>query len=87
MFASVGKIVDRSFEPLVLERSDSSAALADEVMVVLATRNNRFIHAHPVSEIRLLYQPETLQSLEGPIDACHADRFAIAAQGVVYLLS
>lgn len=55
--------------------------------MVLATRDDRFIHTHPISEIRLLYEPETLQGFEGPIDTCHSNRFAIVAQGVVDLLS
>ncbi len=86
VLTTVSQIVNRPFEPLVLERGDPPASLTDEVVVVIAARDHRLIHPDPVSEVCLLYESEALQGFESPVHTCHTDGSALAAQGVVYLL-
>jgi hypothetical protein len=76
---------DRPLEPGVLERLDSAALLADDVVVVLAGRLDPLVARHATAHLEPVHQLQLLQLLQGPIDAGAADRLVRGAQPIVDL--
>jgi hypothetical protein len=56
---------DRLLEPLVLERRHASAAIADEVMMVLAARVRGLVARRAVAHVEPLHEAELVQQVEG----------------------
>ena len=87
VFMLFRQIVNGTLEPLILERCDLSAALADQVVMVIPAWDDRFEHPHPVAEVGLLDQTQPLERFERTVDTGHADGITFGSQGVVNLLS
>lgn len=71
--AAVCHASDSGFERWILERLDSSAVVAHQVMVMVASRMRRLEASEPVAEIDPLYEAESVETLDGAVDARDSD--------------
>ena len=75
------ELVDGALEPVVLERRDATAAIADQVMVmVLAAGQGRLVAGRAVADVEPLDESHPLEQLERPVDGRDADRAAAVAE-------
>ena len=63
------KRVDRLLEAVVAELRDAAAAVADDVMVVLAARVRRLVAGGAVADVEAVDEPEPIEHLERAVDA------------------
>jgi hypothetical protein len=77
--------LDRLFEPLVLERGDLPAVLADEVMVMLSAGLLGFV-AGGGADVDAADQVQLPEQLERPVDARDPDRATAGSHVVENLL-
>src|ERR687891_520416 len=77
---------DRALEPIVLERADPPAAVAEDVMVMLAAGDHRLIPGPALAHLDPLHKPEAVQEVQRPVDAGDADAFAVSPDPVRDLL-
>jgi len=61
--------VDRLLEPLVLECRDPTAALADDVVMVVAPRDNRLEFHRTFAGVHARDEADSVEQVEGAIDA------------------
>ena len=61
--------VDGALQRRVLELSDPPAAVADDVMVVLAARHARLVASLGIPELDPVQHPVAMQQVERPVDA------------------
>ena len=78
--------LDRLLERGILERRDLAAAVADEVMVVIAVGLVALVARDALADVDPLHEPQLGQQLEDPVDARAANAAALRAQAVVDLL-
>jgi hypothetical protein len=62
-----------ALDPLVLERGHASAAVADRVVVVLTSGQDRLVPGAAVAEVDTLDESHLVQEVERAIDAGEAD--------------
>lgn len=79
-------LAQHALQLVVRERLDLAAVVADEVMVMLATRLDRFESGRPCADIDPLHEPIPSQLLERPVDARDPDSPSFVAQLVEDLL-
>lgn len=77
--------VDRILQRLVLEGGDLPAAVADDVMVVLAAWKRGLVTGGG-ADVEAVDEPHSREQIERPVDARDADQPAISAQAVEDLL-
>jgi hypothetical protein len=75
-----GETLDRLLQPLVLERDDPSARLADNVVVVIATRDDGLVSRPALAHLDPLHQPHSVEQVEGAIHAGDPDSLAPVPQ-------
>src|SRR5581483_7541291 len=80
------QLPQRAFEPLVLERHDVSAAVADEVMVMLAVGVGGLVARDTSADVDALHEPERGEDVEHPVDARDPHAAPAAPQAVEDLL-
>ena len=68
-----GDLAQRLLEPVILERLDLAAVVADEVVVVLAAGNRRLEARDAVSDLDPLDDAELREHVEGAVDAREPD--------------
>ena len=78
--------LDRALEARVLERGHLAAALADDVVVVLAARADGLVARHALGGVHAPGEPQLVEQLERPVDARHAHVLAAPVQAVRDLL-
>ena len=82
-----GRARERALEPVVGERLDPAAVVADEVVMVVVTVAARRLEARDaVADVDPLDEPQGGERLERPVDARDADGAAGGADAVVDLL-
>ena len=81
-----GETLDRSLEVAVLERGDLAAALADQVVVVVAAGVDGLVAGDALRHVDAARQLQAIEQLEGPVDARHAHVLAALAEAVRDLL-
>ena len=66
------EVLDRELQLTVLERRDLAAALADDVVMVVAARVDRLVARHPLGGVDAPRQPQPVEQLQacGRSDAC-----------------
>jgi hypothetical protein len=64
---------NRPLQLRILERDDGAAALADQVMVVLAGGAGALIARRSGAHLEALHEVKALELLERPVDACPPD--------------
>ena len=72
-----GEAADRALQAGVLEGADPPAAVADDVMVVLAARDHRLIAGPALADLDPLHEPEAVQEVERAVDAGGPDPLAV----------
>ena len=77
--------IDRTLERRVLERADLAAAVADNVMMMLAAGKRRLVGGR-LSKLHPAHQAHAGEQLERAVDACDAGVAAAGAQVVEDLL-
>src|SRR5438876_704755 len=83
--AKLREPLDRVFERFVLERSDLAAAVADDVMMVLASGMGRLV-ARCRPNLESVNEPHPREQVERPVDARDANQPPLRAQAVEDLL-
>lgn len=78
----IGQLFDGALQGGVLERGQPPAALADRVMMVALTRDDRLEACATVSHLDTLDQASRREQVEGAIDARDADRVAALSDPV-----
>jgi len=81
-----GQPLDRPLEVGVLEGCDPAAALAHDVMVVLATRTDRLVAGHALGRIHATGEAQLVEQLQRPVDARDAHVLAALVKAVGDLL-
>ena len=77
--------MDRALESRIVERHETPALLADQVMVVLTARLRALEPRLPVPHLHSLHQTVLDQQVEHPVDAGATDRLRLGPQRVFYL--
>src|SRR6266540_3556804 len=80
------ELLDRGLELAVLERRDLAAALADDVVVVIAARVDGLVAGDPLGRVDAAGQPEAIEQVERAVDRGDADVLAALVQAVRDLL-
>ncbi len=78
--------LDRSLEGGVLERRDPPAAVADDVVVMIAARDQSLVARAAVAQLDPLHEPRAVEEVERPIDARGPDPVAARADPLGDLL-
>ena len=78
--------VDGALQRRVLELSDPPAAVADDVMMVLAARHTRLVASLGIPELDPVEPPVAMQQVERPVDARGADQLTGRSQSLGDLL-
>jgi len=73
---------DGPLELRVLERGHPPAAVADEMVVVLAVRVRGLESGRALTDVETLDQPQPLEQLERAIDGRDADVLALVAEAI-----
>jgi hypothetical protein len=73
-------------DPIVLERRDPTAGVADGVMVVLASREDALEASASFREVDALHEPHLAQKVERAVDAGDAGVPSLAAQPLMNLV-
>ena len=81
-----GQPLDRPLEVGVLEGCDLAAALAHDVMVVLAARADRLVAGDALRRVHAAGEPQLVEQLERPVDARDAHVLAAPVKAVGDLL-
>jgi hypothetical protein len=84
--AALLDITEHALEPLVGERLDAAAVVADDVMVVLDRVAHRLEPRHAVSEVDALGQPLLRELVENAVHAGEPDPLAAGNQLTMDLL-
>jgi hypothetical protein len=79
---AAGQPVDRALELGILERRDLAAAVADDVVVMLAARVERLVARDALGGVDAPRQAELVEQLERPVDARDADVLALVVEPV-----
>jgi hypothetical protein len=77
---------DRPLEPIVLERRDPAAAVADDVVMVFAARHDRLVAGAAFAGLDALHEPELVEEVEGAVHARRPDAAASGAKAIADLL-
>ena len=83
---ALGETIDRLLQALILERDDPAARLAEDVVVVMAARDDGLVSGSPLPRVHPLHQAHSIEQVEGAIDACDADPLTTASKLVRDLL-
>src|SRR3954470_19253525 len=78
--------LDRGLEVAVLEGGHLAAALADDVVVVIAAGVDRLVAGDALGGVNAAGEPEAVEQVEGAVDRRHADVLATLVQAVRDLL-
>lgn len=70
----IGQLVYRPFELGVAERDEPAAAVAQQMVVVLAGRIGRLVSGGPVAKVEPVHECVLVEQLEHPVDARPANR-------------
>ena len=84
--AALLELANDSLEPLVSERLDLSAVVADEVVVMVVVVANRLVARDPVADVEALQEAALGERVQDAVDAREADRRAGGPELVVDLL-
>jgi hypothetical protein len=82
---AAAELLDRALQFRISERCDRSAAVADEVMVVIVLAAERLVTRHRLTDVDPLDEVEALQLIEDPVDAGASHRPRPGAQCVLDL--
>jgi hypothetical protein len=64
---------DRAFQPVVLKRADPPAGLANDVVVVVAIRDDALIARSTSADLDPLHEADPLQQVQRPVHARRSD--------------
>lgn len=64
------QVLDRTLQALVLEGTDLTTPIADDVVVMMAAGNDRLVQRATISGIDSLHQAHSMEEVQGTIDAC-----------------
>jgi hypothetical protein len=84
--AALLELADDRLEPLVRERLDLAAVVADEVVVMVVVVANRLVARDPVADVEPLQEAALGERVQDAVDAREADRRAGGPELVVDLL-
>ncbi len=84
--APAGHSDDRRLERWILERLDSPAVVADEVVVMVSARIGALEPRHAVTQVDALHETQLGEAVQGAVDAGDPDSRAGRAHAVVDLL-
>jgi hypothetical protein len=85
--AALLELADDRLEPLVRERLDLAAVVADEVVVMVVVVANRLVARDPVADVEPLQEAALGERVQDAVDARQAHRGAGGSELVVDLLS
>src|SRR3954452_1436973 len=80
------ELVDGGLEVAVLEGGHLAAALAHDVVVVIAAGIDRLVAGDALGGVNAAGEPEAVEQVEGAVDRRHADVLATLVQAVRDLL-
>src|SRR5215213_7207876 len=80
------ELLDGGLELAVLERRDLAAALADDVVVVIAAGVDRLVAGDALGRVHAPREPQAVEQVERAVDRGHADLLAALMQAVGDLL-
>ena len=78
--------VDRSFESRVGERGDLPAGVADQMVVMVSAWLDRFVARTATADLHPRDDAGAAEQVQGPVDACGADRTASPPEPIDDLL-
>jgi hypothetical protein len=78
--ASAPEPLDRALETAILERHESAAAVAQEVVVMPAAGVGWLVAGNPGAEVEAVDESELLELFQGPVDAGAANDVPPAAE-------
>ena len=75
--------VDRSLKVRIIERHQPPARIADEMVVMLATRIDELVPRGTVAELKSVDQPALAEQLKDAVDTRPSDPLLLAAQQII----